>query len=529
MISIFFHLLVLAFGTAQFGGIWKFLPLTFMILWTFSIILFFTRTLPLFVERKASVGAIPSFSKAQKVWQWGIVGAILLLHAVSDPADLLFSASTGRLKQTVPMLISIALYVGMLRCITPQIFNLFKAVLVREQTAHDFFRARMSFPILFFPPILLWMLIEDLLGGMLASGVLEELKLLVAAPVFFLLLYILSPRLFNWAWRAKKAKSEDLNKMIKEVSQKAQTRVSGIKIWDTFKEPVPNAAVAGLLPRFRFVYVTSYLLKLFPRPQLAGVIAHELGHLKLGHVFSYMIYSLDLVALSVAFKLAIIVWYPQYMVESVWASMAELLAFVALFVVSFTAIARRSEFAADAFAVAVTGPDDFVGGLEILQGIIPPPPKIPSWLLTHPQIQDRIEQARSSNESVESLVKKSRKMRYALLVLGVIIVVLAAVPGREAWQISKINLAARAKNHSQLKELYASLPGGLQDHPLVIKDFGSYFLSEGNWGRALLTGVHAQWNIRLMNYSEEPHHTVAPEVAFAFKFMKFVLQTLDLW
>lgn len=529
MISIFLHLLVLAFGTAHFSGIWKFLPLTFMVLWIFSVLVFLTRTLPLYVENKASVGAIPPFGKAQTAWQWGIVVAILLLHAVSDPADLMFSAATGRLKQTLPMLISIILYVGLLRCITPHIFKLFKAILVREQTAEDFFRARMSFPILFFPPILLWMLMEDLLSGVLASGPLEELKMLVAAPVFFLVLYMLSPRLFNWAWRAEKAKSEDLNNMVKEVSQKAQTQVSGIKIWDTFKEPVPNAAVAGLLPRFRFVYVTSYLVKLFPRPQLAGVIAHELGHLKLGHVFSYMIYSLDLVALSVAFKLAIIVWYPQYMVESVWASMAELLVFVALFVVSFTAIARRSEFAADAFAVAVTGSADFVAGLETLQAIIPPPPKIPSWLLTHPQIQDRIEHARTSEQSVENLVKKSRKMRYALLVLGVIMMMLAAVPGREAWQISKINLAARAKDGVQLKELYDSLPGGLKEHPLVVRSFGSYFLSKGSWGRTLLTAAHAQWNIRLMNYSEEPHHAIAPEVALDLKFMKFVLQTLDLW
>jgi hypothetical protein len=45
---------------------------------------------------------------------------------------------------------------------------------------------------------------------------------------------------------------------------------------------------------------------------------------------------------------------------------------------------------------------------------------------------------------------------------------------------------------------------------------------------AILQAARAAWNLNFRYDLEELHHATAPEVTLYFKFMQFMLQTLDL-
>lgn len=529
MISLFLHLLALAYGTVNLCGTLSFMPLAFIALWVYATFLLLVHWLPDRIDTCIAAGQIPSFTRTQEKFQWGVVAWILLLHAVADPVRLMLPAYADALPQTLPMLVSLLLYVALARPVMFEMFRLFKPILDLQQTSADFFRARMTIPILFFPPIQLWMLVEDLTSSGMEA--LVEIKVMAFAPIFFIGLYLLSPKLFNWAWRAEDNQDAALEETIRKLSERAAAPVSGVKIWDTFNEPVPNAAVAGLSRRFRFVYLTRYLLSIFTPQQVESVVAHELGHLRLGHVATYMIYSINLILLSVMLKLGVIAYFPEYYTTSTIASLAEMLFFLVFFAVTFTALARFSEHQADAFAAAATDPQVFASGLETLNSMILPPPSIiPPWLLTHPQIQDRISRVRSgAGHKIADLLSQARLIRYSLVVLGMVLLLAASAPAVAVFRISDLFDAVQAGNCRSAMILHRSLPEWLKKHPLVLQETGKLAVNCGSFGLAAPIAAEVSWGVSVVPVSEVFHHPGAPEVTFDLKVVQLVLKSLDLW
>lgn len=527
MISIFLHLLVLAYGTVNLAGTALFMPLASIGIWFFVTFAVLVHLLPAYVDDCRNRLYFPSFMRVNSAAQWLVTGWIILLHAVASPVSLAFP-KLEILSQTIPMVVSLLLYVGIARVVYFEVYRLFWGILDENQSSNDFFRARMTIPILFFPPIMLWMLLEDLTVGGLDQ--INEIKMMVVAPFFFILLYLLAPKLFNWAWRAEDSDDAELVNTIREISLKAETPVSGVKIWDTFNEPVPNAAVAGLSSRFRFVYITRFLLELFSPAQVRSVVAHELAHLRLGHVSTYMIYSINLVLISTLFKLVVLVYYPAWWADSALAVFAEMALFIGVFAVTFTALARFCEHQADAFAAEITDADSLAGGLETLQGMVMAPPWfIPSWLLTHPEIQYRISRIRQNfNGGINKLVFQAATIRKALLSMSLIMFLLALGPANAVLSVSRLHDAVQAGNSMLAVGILNSLPVHVRDHPLVISETGKLAAANGSWTFATLIAAEASWGVELISRSQILHHAGPPEVAFDLKVMKFILKSLDL-
>jgi Zn-dependent protease with chaperone function len=529
MISIFLHLLLLGYGTVHFRGYLAVVPFLAMTVWAMLTIVLMFRTIPDIVSSYQRQNRVPSFLTFQEIWQWSLVAWILALQCFADPLALLVPDWLEKAPQLLPMLLSTFLYIFLARPLLYEVYRLFMPILDEEQTPADFFRARMTMPILFFPPLLFWTAIEDLASFGSAVDELQDIRLLIAAPVFFVFLYLLAPRLFNWAWRAEPMADEELRGQIMQLCERAETPISGVKIWDTFKEPVPNAAVAGLSQRYRFVYITSYLLELFSRSQVLSVVAHELAHLRLGHVFSYMVYSLDLVLASIAVKLGLLIYAPAWVGGSAAQDAVEMLMFLAFFALTFTALARECEYQADAFSASLTGSESFAGGLETLQrNVLPPPKSIPAWLLTHPEIQDRIDRVRSWCGNINELVARSRKIRVKLILVGCLCIIAAFPVIKPVWQIARLAETVQAENLAQADAVLGSLPDWLVDHPLVVREVGKLAMIKGRWDMAILQAARAAWNLNFRYDLEELHHATAPEVTLYFKFMQFMLQTLDL-
>jgi STE24 endopeptidase len=164
-----------------------------------------------------------------------------------------------------------------------------------------------------------------------------------------------------------------------------------------------NAFIVGLRGARRIVLFDTLIAKL-PRPQLLAVLAHELGHFRLGHVRTRVL--LALAGLAAAF--ALFGWLerlPQayaglgFERPSAHAALAvfAVLASVGSFPFGWLlrVLSRRSELAADRFAVEAAGSGaDLADALVTLsKGNLASPGSHPwyrAWRNTHPALRHRL-------------------------------------------------------------------------------------------------------------------------------------------
>ncbi|HEY9071400.1 MAG TPA: M48 family metalloprotease [Candidatus Ozemobacteraceae bacterium] len=490
--------------------------------------------IPDMLERCRRDGRLPNFHEAQGWFGWVVTGWIVFLHAASAPASWLCPPLFHAFPQAWPMLLSIGLYTLLFWATRLPFRAAWSPIFDPDQTPEEFFRARMTMPILFFPPMLLWMLVEDSWLGTMRLPGLSDLENFVMAPIFFVGLYLFSPRLFNWAWRAVPLEEGRLSAEIVDLAARAETPIAGVRLWDTFREPIPNAAVAGLSRRYRFVYMTRYLMEIFTERQLLAVVAHELGHLRLGHVWSYMIFSLDLVFLSLLVKLQLFLHLPWYAIRvEALNSVIDLVGFLAIFVLCFTALTRHSEHQADRFAASLVGGNEFAGTLERLQEFLAPlPSRLPQWTLTHPDLGSRAAEARTWQGTCRDLLASERRIRVFLGVVG-LIVSLAAWPGMQSVRALAV-LSDAVENGSRAEAVAAwnALSPELKAHPEAIARRATLALADRDWSLVLRLAALA-WRADGIPPaadvpSEVPHHAGPPEIALHLEVVQFLLELLDL-
>lgn len=469
MLYLFLHLIALIYVSSSLPGTLEYKPLLSLAIWTTLTLIVLFAWLPKKIDKSLTSGIVPDFFKTQNRLQWGITLWISALQTIANPAKLLYPNYTTNLEQTMPMLISTALYYLISRCVMAQFRRLMAPILPPEQSELEFFKARMISFTLAMPPIQLWMLIEDTSRSGL--DIIYEIKIITVAPLFFVALFILAPKLFNWAWQTKNNDIKELDLSILELAQKTNTKISGVKTWNTFGEPLANAAVAGLSQSYRYVYVTNYLLEIFNPKQVSAVIAHELGHLKLGHVFTYTIFSILILLFSLNYKLAIYLFFPNIDINTLPFSLLEGALFLFIFIFCFTALSRFSEHQADLFSSIIVGKETFVSVITQLNDDLEESvKKIPQWLCIHPSNANRIRKINENlQENTDLLLQQARKIRYAMLALSIVLVITMAYPIGNVMKISALYEAKQAKNELLLKELASSLPAWLKNHPEVLE------------------------------------------------------------
>lgn len=534
MISTFLPLILLAYGTSELAGTIAFLPMTAAACWLLLTGAAVQVLLPEALSTMRREGRLPGFTEAQSGFSWIVTGWIVLLHAAAEPAAWLCPFLFRAFPQAWPMLLSIALYTWLVWAVRVPFRAAWSRIFDPDQTPEEFFRARMTLPILFFPPMVLWMMLEDSWMGTMRLPGLSDLENFIMAPLFFVGLYLLSPHLFNWAWRAMPLEAGPLRSSIIDLALRAETPIAGVKLWDTFREPIPNAAVAGLSSKYRFVYMTQYIIEIFDSRQILAVVAHELGHLRLGHVWTYMIFSLDLVFVSLLAKILLFLHLPWYAARAdSLNSVVDLVGFLAIFVFCFTALTRHSEHQADRFAASMVGGDLFAGTLERLQEFVSPlPTRWPKWTLTHPGFAERTAAARAWTGTTDRLIRSERRLRLGLLFLG-IVACAAAWPGMSAvHRLSEMTDAVTSGRMQEAARIWAALPPELRMHPEAATQRAALAFQSGDWSFVLRQAAFACWADGVSPAAEPllevPHHPGAPEIALHFEIMQFLLELLDL-
>jgi STE24 endopeptidase len=218
-------------------------------------------------------------------------------------------------------------------------------------------------------PILLVLAIHDMLA--LLTGPLhlprwqDDLLMLPAAAA----VYLLAPELLRRILGARPMEDSELRRRLEEICRRVGLRYRDILVWHT-DYSVGNAAVMGLVPRWRYILMSDLLLQSMHPKHVEAVFAHELGHIVHHHMRWFLVFFiiLALIAAGPASTIEHVLGIDQWAVHkpNAWLpqlsnqNLLEVAAAVVTLVVTFLLfgfVSRRVERQADVFAARMMQSD----------------------------------------------------------------------------------------------------------------------------------------------------------------------------
>ena len=202
-------------------------------------------------------------------------------------------------------------------------------------------------------PLFVYLSLLDLIAHSPSLATHPYLPIALMAALIFLA-YIYAPMLLGLMWRTVPLADVNLRNRLHRLAAQDNIKYKDIVVWQT--ESVANAAVAGIAPWSRQIFLTEALLKHFSDDEIEAVVAHEFGHVRYKHILTYLMF---LIAYSLSYAIYYI--YIGQPLESVISTSALLPAIGLVFfifpyfVIIFRALSRRFEHQADLYAVTLTG------------------------------------------------------------------------------------------------------------------------------------------------------------------------------
>ncbi|MCL4419559.1 M48 family metalloprotease [Patescibacteria group bacterium] len=211
-------------------------------------------------------------------------------------------------------------------------------------------------------------------------------------------MFIKSPYFIRHIWSAQSLAKGEIRDRIISLASRENIRFGDILVWNMGGRSVANAGMAGLLPKSRTIFVTDFLLSNYTLDEIETVIAHEFGHIKLGHIPAYIIFSFAYLSIAgVLYGLFLPVLNRLSSSDTITALLGGIftvLLFLIYFVIIFRFISRKFERQADIYAVKITEkPDAFKSALmkiAYVNQIMIKNPRIINIFSTHPSIHERL-------------------------------------------------------------------------------------------------------------------------------------------
>jgi STE24 endopeptidase len=273
--------------------------------------------------------------------------------------------------------------------------------------------------------------VTDLMKGMVVGS-------LIGFPFLYMLLKImtgLGTYWWVWAWafmmsfqilmlwaypsviaplfnKFSELDNQDLKSVIEKLLTKIGFEHSGIFVMDASKRSSHgNAYFTGFGKTKRIVFFDTLLKQLNPE-ELEAVLAHELGHFKLKHIFKMILFSaiLSFIGFAVIGKLYFMQDFYQAHFISTQSSYMALLLFslvsplYTFFLTPITASrSRKHEYEADSFAAKYSDANQLVKALVKLYkenaSTLTPDPMYSKFYYSHPTANERIFALKKLGES----------------------------------------------------------------------------------------------------------------------------------
>jgi len=107
---------------------------------------------------------------------------------------------------------------------------------------------------------------------------------------FLFMMALFFPPLVRAWWGCRLWPAGPVRELTEAVLKRAGVSVAGILAWPILQGQLITAGILGLFPRFRYLLLTPALTKALSAEELAGVVAHEAGHVHHRHLLFYLLF-----------------------------------------------------------------------------------------------------------------------------------------------------------------------------------------------------------------------------------------------
>ncbi len=334
------------------------------------------------------------------------------------------------------------------------------------------------------PPAYVWanfkLLLPFLIPWFLASLVFWGLDHLLpfsgtGREVFYLIIF-LGALIFLMApiavktWECRPLPESHLRNLIISYLSRERARLKEVYVWETFGGRLLTAGVIGVLPRFRYLLLSTGLLAALEEAEILSVVAHEVGHLKHRHMaWLLLFFVLFSVLMYLSFYpafLALLAYFPYpqfigalsqtFLVPEALFTLGLLLAVVLYFRLFLGFFLRNFERQADLYCLESLGTaQGLIRAFKKIAALSGNTEDLPSW--HHFSLRERIaflEKAQAHPRLVEAHHRKVR--RWLLIYLGsffFLAVIFTRLPVEKIEKRAQLNLM-----YGTLLKEYAILP-----------------------------------------------------------------------
>ncbi len=182
----------------------------------------------------------------------------------------------------------------------------------------------------------------------------ESLHVLAAA-VLIVAMYLLFPLVLRYVFPSRALPEGPLRSELLAMAKGLRVRLRGVLLWDTQGARLSTAFVTGTTGWSRWVFISDGLLTSLRTDQVVAVFAHELGHVLRKHALFYLLYVMSFLFLVLPLD-HLLEW--AEVPPSIFIELGILLAFVLVWLVTFSYLSRRFELEADLVGLSLVDDPD---------------------------------------------------------------------------------------------------------------------------------------------------------------------------
>lgn len=312
--------------------------------------------------------------------------------------------------------------------------------------------------------------------------------------VFLVAIAIAGPLVIQKFWRCKPLETGYYRKRIENLCRKAGMEYADILYWPIFGGRMITAGVMGLVKNFRYILVTSDLLRFLEPEEIDAVIAHEIGHIKKKHLLFYLVFFVGYMLISFAtFDLLIyfiIFTEPVYRfisntgldqtaVTSSIFSLVIIIFFLIYFRFIFGYFMRNFERQADTYVYALfDNAKPLISTFEKIAATSGEPYDKPNW--HHFSIKNRIEHLKKCETDKIWITRHDNKIKKSIAVYLVGILLIGGI----GYNLNFGETGKKLNKHFFEKIIQREIDR-TPDNPNLYSTLGDLYYSDKNYAKTI--------------------------------------------
>ncbi|MDA8306488.1 MAG: M48 family metalloprotease [Deltaproteobacteria bacterium] len=363
----------------------------------------------------------------------------------------------------------------------------------RSSRAH-FIKGHVSFTSVILVPWFLISISADLLELIKAPAFMaSDFAQLAIISIALFAFVLFGPWLIIRMWGCKPLPQDFIKNELQSFCDQHDFKTGGLLIWPLFGSEVLTAGVVGILPRLRYVLITSGLLRTLDIGELKAVIAHEMGHVRKKHLLFFVVLLILFVLLilelgdtvkwlalsnGTIFNWSVSTSTFTASMFSLLSALPIVLAMVLFLRFVFGYFLRNSERQADLYAMELVGdPEPLISSLQKIAFHSGRIEDLPSW--HHYSIRQRVDFLVEAFRN-RNLIRRHNRKLYgsALLFTAVIAALLFA-----NWSANKAGLSKDLRTDVKLLIVERSIardPGNVE----YLSAYGALLCEKGRYSQA---------------------------------------------